>query len=146
MIKLRWIACIWNQNERKCYVRSQTIQNNAKIQKWSKYNDMHRYDVKSDQITWICIDLTSKRSKLLSYVANHSKPLSYKVIKIQWLAPICCQKHQNNAKLRKGSNWTSIRAKMMSYVAKKFKTTLNYKSNQITMNCIDLMSKTSKQC
>ena len=49
--KLRWIACIWHQNERKCCVRSQTIQNNAKLQKWSKYNDLHRFDVKSDQVT-----------------------------------------------------------------------------------------------
>ena len=32
----------------------------------------------SDQITMNCIDLTSKRSKMLSYVANHSKPLNYK--------------------------------------------------------------------
>ena len=46
-IKLRWIACIWHQNERKCCVRSQTIQNNAKLQKWSKYNDLHRFGVKT---------------------------------------------------------------------------------------------------
>ena len=32
----------------------------------------------SDQIIMNCIDLTSKRSKMLSYVANHSKPLNYK--------------------------------------------------------------------
>ena len=80
------------QNEQKCRVRSQTIQNNAKLQKWSKYNDLHRFDVKtsknyelrlktfkttqtyeSDQIIMNCIDLTSKRSKMLSYVAKHSK-------------------------------------------------------------------------
>ena len=81
------------------------------------------------------------------------------MIKIQWLAsiwcqkwsnndefaPIWCQKHQNNAVLRKWSNWTSKRAKILSYVEKTFKTTQNCKSNQITMNCIDLNSKTSKQ-
>ena len=42
---------IGRQNDLKCWVTSQTIQNNAKLQKWSKYNDLHRYDVKSDQIT-----------------------------------------------------------------------------------------------
>ena len=70
----------------------ENIQNNANLQKWSKYNDLHRFDVKtsknhelrrktfkttqnyeSDQIIMNCIDLTSKRSKMLSYVAKHSK-------------------------------------------------------------------------
>ena len=86
-IKLQWIASIWRQNDLKCWLTSQTIQNNAKLQKWSKNNDLHRFDVKtikatqnfeSDQIIMNCIDLTSKRSKMLSYVAEHSKPLNYK--------------------------------------------------------------------
>ena len=86
-IKLQWIASIWRQNDLKCWVTSQTIQNNAKLQKWSKNNDLHRFDVKTikatqnskrDQITINCIHLTSKRSKMLSYVAKHSKPLNYK--------------------------------------------------------------------
>ena len=46
----------------------------------------------SDQIIMNCIDLTSKRSKMMSYVAKHSKLLkTTKVIKIQWLASIWCQ-------------------------------------------------------
>ena len=159
VIKLRWIAWIWRQNEQKCWVTSQTIQNNAKLQKWSNYDELHRFDVKtikmlsyvpnhskqlkptkviklqwiasiwcqkhqttqnykSDQITMKCMDLTSKRTKMLSYVANHSKQRkSTKFIKVQWIASIWCQKHQ---------------------------TTQNYKSDQITMNCIDLTSKRSK--
>ena len=65
-----------------------------------------------------CIDLTLKRSKMFSYVPNHSKQLKpTKVIKLQWIASIWCQKHQ---------------------------TTQNYKSDQITMNCIDLTSKRTK--
>ena len=47
--QMLWIASIGCQNN----------QNKAKLQKWSKSND--------------CIDLTSKRSKMLSYVAKHSK-------------------------------------------------------------------------
>ena len=134
VIKLRWSAWIRRQNEQKCWVTSQTIQNNANLQRLSKYNELHRFDVKtiksvelrpkpfqtqqnykSDQITMNWIDLTSKRSKMLSYVPNHSKQLKpTKVIKLQWIASIWCQKHQ---------------------------TTQNYKSDQITMNCIDLTSK-----
>ena len=69
---------------------SQNILNNAKLQNWSNYNELHRiknrkttnwsnynelhrFDVKTikttqnyDQIITNCIDLTSKRSKLLS--------------------------------------------------------------------------------
>ena len=50
-IKLRWIACIWHQNEQKCWVTSQNIQNKAKLQKWSKYHDLHRFDVKTIKAT-----------------------------------------------------------------------------------------------
>ena len=112
MIKLQCIASIWRQNDKKISVTSQNIQNNAKLQNWSNYNELllfdvkmikttqnykleqitinlHRFDLKtiqnvemgrktfkttqnyeSDQIIVHCIDLTSKRSKLLSYVAK----------------------------------------------------------------------------
>ena len=134
-------------NDQKCWVTSQTVQNNANLQKLSKYNELHRFDVKtiknvelrpkpfqtqqnykSDQITMNCIDLTSKRTKMLSYVANHSKQRKSKnVIKIQWIASIWCQ-NDKNVELR----------------PKSFETTQIYKSYQSTMNCIDLMSKRLK--
>ena len=137
VIKLRWIASIWRKNDKKCWVTSQTIPNTAKLQKWSNYDELHRFDVKtiknselrrkpskttqnykSNQITMNCIDLTSKRSKMLNYVANHSKQRkSTKVIKIQWIASIWCQTHQ---------------------------TTQNYKSDQIATKCMDLTSKRTK--
>ena len=80
MIKLQWIASIWCQND----------QNNSKLQTRSNYDQFAhdltskqsktlRYGRKtfkttqnyeSDQIIVHCIDLTSKRSKLLSYVAK----------------------------------------------------------------------------
>ena len=50
LIKLQWIASIWLQNNPKCWDTSQNYE--------------------SDQIIVHCIDLTSKRSKLLSYVAK----------------------------------------------------------------------------
>ena len=106
--------------QRLASISCQTDQNNSKLQKRSNYNVLHRIDVKtiknvafrrktfertlnykSNQITTICIDLTSKRSKMLSYVAKHSKQhKTTKVIKLQWLASIWCQKHQNNEKLQ----------------------------------------------
>ena len=147
VIKVQWIASIWCQNDKKCWVTSQTIPNTAKLQNWSNYDELHRFDVKtiknvdlrrkpfkttqnykSNQITMNCIDLTSKRSKMLSYVANHSKlRKSKKVIKIQWIQSIWCQ---NDKKC-----WVT---------SKPFETQQNYKCDQITMNCIDLTSKRSK--
>ena len=47
VIKLRWIASIWRQNDQKCLVTSQTIQNNSNLQKYSNYNELHRFDVKN---------------------------------------------------------------------------------------------------
>ena len=49
VIKLRWSAWIWRQNEQKCFVTSETIQNNANLQKLSKYNEVHGFDVKTNK-------------------------------------------------------------------------------------------------
>ena len=67
------VTCIDLTSKRsKCWVTSQNIQNKAKLQKWSKSNDLHRFDVKtiktklnykSDQNPMTCIDWMSKRSK-----------------------------------------------------------------------------------
>ena len=154
-IKLQWIASIGCQND----------QNKAKLQMWSKFNDLHRLDVKtiktklklnykSDQNPMTCIDLTSKRSKMLSYVAKHSKQRkTTKPIKLQWIASIGCQNDQNKAKakLQKWSKSNDLHRfdvktiKNVELRRKTFKTTQNYKTDQITMNCIDWMSKRSKQ-
>ena len=93
-------ASIWRQYDQKCWIRRKTFKTTQ--------------NYKSNQITTICIDLTSKRSKILSYVAKHSKQRkTTKVIKIQLLASIrrrkdkkCRVKSQNiqtNAKLQKWS-------------------------------------------
>ena len=121
-------ASIWRQNYQKCWG---TSQNYKKLRKWSNYNELHRFDVKTIKtfelgrkttkvilFRWICIDLTSKRSKTLRYVAKHSKQRkTTKLIKLQWIASIWRQNDQNF--------W--VRSQ-------------NYKSDQITMHCIDLMS------
>ena len=79
-------ASIWRENDQKCWVTSQNIQYNAKLRKWSNYNELHRFDVKtitttqnyeSDQIIMHCINLMSKRSKKLSYVPKLQKKSNY---------------------------------------------------------------------
>ena len=159
MITLQWIASIWRENDQKCWVTSQNIQYNAKLRKWSNYNELHRFDVKtittqnyeSDQIIMNCIDLTSKRSKMLRYVAKHSKQRkSTKLIKLQWIASIWCQNNQKTQNYKSNQitiNLYRFDAKTIKNVElrrKTFKTTQNYENDQIIMNCIDLMSKLSK--
>ena len=149
MINLYWIASIWRQTEQKWWVTSQNIQNDAKLRKWSNYNELHRFDVKtiyndelrrktfkttqnyeSDQIIMNCIDLTSKRSTMMSYVAKHSKL----------------------RKLRKWSNYNEFHRFDVKTIyndelrRKTFKTTQNYESDQIIMKCIDLTSNDLKCC
>ena len=105
VIKLRRSAWIWRQNEQKCFVTSETIQNNANLQKLSKYNELHRFDVKT--------------KKMLSYVPNHSKhSKTTKVIKLRWIASIWRQNDQkclvtsqtiqNNSNLQKYSNYNEL--------------------------------------
>ena len=107
---------------------------------------------------------------MLSYVVKHSKQRkSTKVMKLQWIASIWCLKHQTNAKLQKwsyfdefASIWRQNDQKTQNYISnqitinfhrfevktiknfklrrKTFKTTQNYESDQIIMNCIDLTS------
>ena len=60
VIKIQWLASIWRQNEQKC---SSYVAKHSKLLQNSQ----------SDQLILNCIDLTSKRSKMLSYVAKHSK-------------------------------------------------------------------------
>ena len=100
------MTCIDLTSKRsKCWVTSQNIQNKAKLQKWSKSNDLHRFDVKT--------------IKMLRYFAKHSKQRkTTKLIKLQWIASIWRQNNQkcwvtsqniqNNAKLRKWSNYNEL--------------------------------------
>ena len=126
-----WIWCQNDQNNAKLRSdqiimhcidltseRSKTLRYVAKLQKWSNYNELHRFDIKtiknvelrrktfkttqnykSDQIIMNCIDLTSKRSKLLSYVA----------------------KLQNDQIIVHCIDLTSKRSKTLRYVAKHWK-------------------------
>ena len=138
VIKLQWIETIWHLNDENFRVTSQNY--------------------KSHQITMNCIDLTSKLSKMLSYIAKHSKQRkSTKRIKLQWIASIwrqtdqkcwvTSQNIQNNAKLRKWSNYNELHRfdvktiKNVELCRKTFKPTQNYKTDQIIMYCIDLTSK-----
>ena len=110
---------------------------------------------KSNHITMNCIDFTSKRYKMFSYVANHSKLCkTTKVTILQWIASIWHQNDQNfwvrsqNYKSNHITmNYIDLTSKTIKNVeirSKTLKTTHNYESDQIIMNCIDLTSKRSK--
>ena len=110
---------------------SQNIQNIAKLQNWSNYNELLLFDVKTikttqnyhtDQITMDCIDLTSKQSEMLRYVAKLRKWSNYSALHRFDVKTI------NNVEIRR----------------KTFKTTQNYESDQIIVHCIDFTSKQSK--
>ena len=108
------IASIWCQNDKKFWVTSQTIWKTAKLQKWSNYDELHRFDVKT--------------IKMLSYLPNHSKQLKpTKVFKLQWTASIWCQKHQTTQNYKsdqitmKCMDLASKRTKMLSYVPNHLK-------------------------
>ena len=127
-------ASIWRQNDLKCWVTSQNILNNAKLQNWSNYNELHRFDVKTVKnrkttkgikLRSICIDLTSKRSKMLSYVAKHSKQRkTTKLVKLQWIASIWCQNGQKSQNYKRNQITINLHRfefrtiKMLRYVAK----------------------------
>ena len=141
--------------------RSKQLINVPKLQNWSNYNELHRFYVKTIQkrkttkaikLRSICIHFTSKRSKMLSYVAKHSKQRkTINLIKLQWIASIWCQNDQNNAKLQPRSNYDKFASiwrqnyQNVQVLHKTIKTTQNYKTDQITMNCIDWSSKRSKK-
>ena len=128
---------------------------------------MHRFDIKtiqnveirrktfkttqtneSDQIIMHCIDLTSKRSKLLSYVAK----LQNDQIIVHWidLTSKRSKKLSYVPKLQKQSNYNGLhRFDIKSFQnveirRKTFKTTHTNESDQIIMHCIDMTSKRSK--
>ena len=147
-------ASIWRQNDLKQNYKTYQFtswdwmskrQNKAKLQKWSNYNELHRFDVKT--------------ILMLSYVAKHSKQRkTTKVIKLQWIASICQNiktKVIKNVELRRETFKTTQNYKKsqtqrkttkpikLQWIASSIKTKLklNYKSNQNSMTCIDWMSK-----
>ena len=106
------------------------------------------------KLRWICIDLTCKRSKMLSYVANHSKLLNYKsdqntmtftdlmsktskqlkttkVIKLRWICIDLTSKTIKNVELRRKPLKT---AKLQKWSKYNDLHRFDVKSNHITMN------------
>ena len=123
-IKFRWIGIDFDvQMIKNVELRRKTFKT-AKLQKWSNW--------------------TSKRSKMLSYVANHSKPRqTTKVIKKQWLASIWCQNDQSNAKLQTRSNSDEF-ASIWRPNDQKYWVTSQTIQNRSTTKVIKLESKRSK--
>ena len=136
VIKLQWIETIWHLNDENFRVTSQNY--------------------KSHQITMNCIDLTSKRSKMLSYKTfnttqnNKSDQITTNCIDLMSKK----SKERKTTKLRRKTfqttqNYESDHIIIIASIWRQNHQNFwvrwqNYKSNQITMNCIDLMSKRSK--
>ena len=99
---------MWKRS--KCWVTSQNIQNNAKLQKWSNYNELHR--------------LVVKRIKTFESVRKTTK-----VIKLQWIASIWCQNDQNNAKLQTRSNYDEFASIWRQNYQKCWDTSQNIQNN-----------------
>ena len=80
-----------------------------------------------------CIDLTSKRSKMLRYVLELQKWSN----KWQWISSIWCQNDQNNDKLQTRSNYDEFASIWRQNYqkcwgkCKTFKTTQNYKVKKL---------------
>ena len=146
VIKLQWIASIWCQKH----------QTNAKLQKWSYFDEfqsiwrqnyqniwVRSQNYKSNQITMDCIDLTSKRSKLLSYVPKlQSNRITINCIDLMPKRSRMLSYVAKHSKQRKTTK--VIKYNELHRFRQNIKTTQNYESDQITMNCIDLTSKRSK--
>ena len=134
VIKVQWSAWIWRKNEQKCWVTSETIQNNANLQKLSKYNEVHGFDVKTNKN----VELRRKPFKTTQIYKNDQ--ITMKCMDLM-------SKTSNNAKLQKWSNYDEVHGfdvkmnKNVELRRKPFKTTQIYKGNQNTMNCIDLIEQ-----
>ena len=164
MFKIRCPASIWRQNDQKCWVTSQNIQNNAKLQNRSNYNELHPLDVKtiktnlnykSDQNPMTCkskrlkcwvtsqnIQNNAKLQNRSNYNELHRLDVRTIKTKLNYKSDLNYKSYQNPMT---GIDLTSKISKMVSYVAKHSKQRKTKKTDQITMNCIDWMSKRSKQ-
>ena len=107
--------------------------------KWSKmllrrktFESTQNY--KSDQIG------IQNEQKLMSYVANHSKPLNNKSDQNTMTFTDLISK---TSKQRKTTKIIKL-LELHRFDVQTIKTTQNYKSDQNTMNCIDMMSKVIK--
>ena len=99
-------------------VRSQNIQNNAKLQNWSNYNELILLDVKTIKTTQ-----NYKRDQITINLHR----FDVKTIK---KSSVTSQNIQNNAKLHNWSNYNEL----LLFDVKTIKTTQNYKRDQITIN------------
>ena len=119
---MQWIASIGCKND----------QNKAKLQKWSKSNDLHRFAFKT-------INNVEFGPKTFKTTQN------YKTHQMQWIASIGCQNDQNKAKLQKWSKSNDLHRfdvktiKNVELRRKTFKTTQNDKNQSNAMNCNDWM-------
>ena len=134
------MSCIDLTSKRsKCWVTSQNIQNKAKLQKWSNYNELHRFDVKTIKMLSYVQNIQNK-AKLQKW-SNYNELHRLDVQNDQNVEVYVAKHSKSNLNLHRFDVKT---IKMLRLRRKTFKTKLNYKSDQNPMTCIDLTSKRSK--
>ena len=152
----------WTSKRAKWWVTSQIIQNYAKLRKWSNYNELHRFDVKTIKN----VELrrkpfkTAKLQKWSKYNDFHrfdvknfkttqncksnQITMNYIYITSKWSKMLLCRKTFQTTENYKSDQIGRQNEQNDELRRKSFKTTQNYESDQIIMNCIDLTSKRSK--
>ena len=141
------MTCIdFTSKRSKCWVTSQNIQNNAKLQNRSNYNELHRLDVKtiktklnykSDRNPMTCIDLRQndknvERRKTLKTTQNY---------KTNQITMNCIDWMSKRSKQRKTTKVIKLQW-LASIICQNDQN--NVKSNQITMTCTSKRSKQRK--
>ena len=97
-----------------------------------------RKTTKVIKLRWICIDLTSKRSKMLSYVANHSKPLNYKSDQNTMTCIDLMSKRSKQRKTQTRSNYDEFASIWRQNDQKCWVTSQNILNNRKTTKVIKL--------
>ena len=119
--------------------RSKKLSYVPKLQKWSHYNELHRFDVKTIKN----VEVRRKTFKTTQNYKRNQITMNFIDLTSIWRQndhKFATQNYESDQIIMHCINLTSKRSKKLSYVAKHS----NYKSDHITMNCIDLMSKQSK--
>ena len=137
MIEIQWLASILRQNDKN--VELQNIQNNAKLQNRSNYNDLHRLDGNTIKTNLnLNYKKWSKSNDLHRF--KRSKQSLQTWSKSNDLIDLRRKTIQKNLTLNY-KPVIQIPLTLHRLDGKTIKTKLNYKSDRNPMTCIDFTSK-----
>ena len=120
----------WTSKRAKCELRRKSFKT-AKLQKWSKYNDLHRFDVKSNHITMNLHRFDVKTIKATQNSKRDQITMNLHRFDVQTIKNVeLRRKPFETAKLQKWSKYNDL-------------DRFDVKSNHITMNLHRFDVKTS---